>query len=116
VLLIPRDMARVMAAAGSVSGGLLISPEAFALMAQDWRYSSSKAKKELGYRARGVETTLRETVEWYVELMRSGALDGGRPSPMSLGSLGMRVAARMGGLRVAHAVESWTGRRFVAAG
>jgi hypothetical protein len=35
---------------------------------------------------------------------------------MSLGSLGMRVAARAGGLRVARAVEQWTGRRFVAAG
>ena len=114
--MIPRDVAAAIAAAGSVSGGILISPEAFALMAQDWRYSSSKAKKELGYKPRGLEPTLRETVEWYMELMHSGALAGGRPSPMSIGSLGMRLAARVGGLRVAHAVESWTGRRFVAVG
>jgi dihydroflavonol-4-reductase len=116
VLVLPRDAAKAIAAAGSVSGGVIISPEAFALMAQDWRYSSSKAKKELGYKPRGVDATLRETVEWYLELMRSGALDGGRPSPMSIGSLGVRLAARVGGLRVAHAAESWTGRRFVAAG
>jgi dihydroflavonol-4-reductase len=116
VLLIPRDMARMLASAGSVSGGILISPEAFALMAQDWRYSSNKAKKELGYKPRSVDATLRETVEWYLELMQAGALDRGRPSPMSLGSLGMRIAARAGGLRAVHAVESWTGRRFVAAG
>jgi len=116
VLVIPRDVAEVIAAAGSVSGGMIISPEAFALMAQDWRYSSEKAKRELGYRARGLKPTLRETVEWYLELLRSGALSGGRPSPMSLGSLGLRLAARAGGLRVLHAVEGWTGRRLVAGG
>ena len=116
VVVIPRDVAAAIAAAGSVSGGVLISPEAFALMAQDWRYSSQKAKKELGYRARGLDATLRETVDWYLGLMRSGALGAGRPSPMSVGSLGIRLAARVGGLRVAHAVESWTGRRFVAGG
>ncbi len=116
VLVIPRDVAEVIAAAGTVSGGMVISPEAFALMAQDWRYSSEKAKRELGYRPRTLKPTLRETVEWYDELMRTGALDGGRPSPMSLGSLGVRMAARVGGLRVAHVLEAWTGRRLVAVG
>jgi len=116
LLVIPRDVAEVFATAGSVSGGVIISPEAFALMAQDWRYSSEKAKKELGYRPRGLKPTLRETVEWYLELIEAGALAGGRPSPMSLGSLGVRLAARVGGLRVAHAAEAWTGRRFVAVG
>ena len=116
VFVIPRDVARAVAAAGSVSGGVIISPEAFGLMAQDWRYSSQKAKKELGYRPRGLDATLRETVEWYLELMQSGSLPRGRPSPMSLGSLGMRVAGRAGGLRVLQALEGWTGRRLVAAG
>ncbi len=116
VFVIPRDVAAAIAAAGSVSGGVLISPEAFALMAQDWRYSSQKAKKELGYRPRGLDATLRETVDWYLGLMRSGVLGAGRPSPMSVGSLGLRLASRVGGLRVAHAVESWTGRRFIAVG
>ena len=114
VLVIPRDVAAALAAAGSVSGGVLISPEAFSLMAQDWRYSSQKAKKELGYRPRGLDATLRETVGWYGELLQAGLLAGGRPSPMSLGSLGVRAAARVGGLRVAHALEAWTGRRLVA--
>ena len=114
VLVIPPDVAEAVAAAGSLSGGVLISPEAFALMAQDWRYSSEKAKRDLGYRPRGLKPTLRVTVEWYLDLLQSGALAGGRPSPMSLGSLGVRLAARVGALRVAHAVEGWTGRRFVA--
>ncbi len=116
VLVIPRDAAEAIATASSLSGGLVISPEAFALMAQDWRYSSEKAKRELGYRPRGLKPTLRETVEWYMELIRSGAIAGGRPSAMSLGSLGVRLAARAGGLRVAHVVEGWIGRRLVAVG
>ena len=116
VLVIPRDVAAAIATAGSVSGGVIISPEAFSLMAQDWRYSSQKAKKELGYRPRGLDPTLRETVEWYADLLRSGLLPRGRPSAMSLGSLGMRVAGRAGGVRVLHALEGWTGRRLVAAG
>jgi dihydroflavonol-4-reductase len=116
LLVIPRDVAEAIAAAGSLSGGMIISPEAFALMAQDWRYSSEKAKRDLGYRPRGVKTTLRETVDWYMDLLRSGALPRGRPSVMSLGSLGVRVAARAGGLRVAHVLEGWTGRRLVAVG
>jgi dihydroflavonol-4-reductase len=116
VLVIPRDVAEAIAAAGSLSGGMLISPEAFALMAQDWRYSSERAKKELGYRPRGLAATLRETVEWYLELIEAGALGRGRPSPMSVGSLGIRVAGRFGGTRLLHAVEGWTGRRLVAGG
>lgn len=116
VLVIPRDVAEAIAAAGSVSGGVIISPEAFALMAQDWRYSSEKAKRELGYRARGLDPTLRETVDWYLELIDAGVLGGGRPSVMSLGSLGVRLAGRTGGLRMLHALEDWTGRRLVAAG
>ena len=116
VVVIPRDVAEMIAAAGTISGGVIISPEAFALMAQDWRYSSEKAKRVLGYRPRGLRPTLRETVEWYGELIRTGQLPGGRPSPMSLGSLGVRMAARVGGLRVAHTLESWTGRQLVAAG
>jgi dihydroflavonol-4-reductase len=116
VLVIPREVAEAVAAAGSLSGGVVISPEAFALMAQDWRYSSDRAKKALGYRPRPIDATLRETVTWYRELIDAGVLGRGRPSPMSLGSLGMRVAGRAGGVRVLHALESWTGRRLVASG
>jgi dihydroflavonol-4-reductase len=116
VLVFPREVAEAIARAGSVTGGILISPEAFALMAQDWRYSSSKAKKELGYRPRGLDATLRETVEWYRELMELGVLGAGRPSVMSLGSLGMRLTGRAGGTRLLHALEGWTGRRLVAGG
>jgi len=116
LLVIPVEAAEAIAAAGSMSGRLMISPEAFGLMAQDWRYSSQKARSELDYRPRGLDRTLRETVAWYQELLAAGALGAGRPSPMSLGSLGVRVAGRTGGLRMLQAVGSWTGRRLVANG
>jgi dihydroflavonol-4-reductase len=116
VLVIPRELAETIAAAGSVTGGVVISPEAFALMAQDWSYSSEKARRRLGYRPRALDATLRETVDWYRDLIRAGVLGGGRPSPMSVGSLGMRLAGRAGGLHLLHALERWSGRRLVAGG
>lgn len=116
VLVIPRELAEAIAAAGSLSGGVLISPEAFSLMAQDWRYSSDKARKELGYKPRGLDETLQDTVDWYIDLKRAGRLGGGRPSPMSLGAFGIRLAGRSGGTRLLKAVGDWSGRRLVAGG
>jgi hypothetical protein len=82
-------------------------------MAQNWRYSSRKARGQLGYRSRALDKTLRDTVEWYQELIESGALSAGRPSPLSLAAAGLRVADRtgvLGGIRVA---ERYLGRRLL---
>jgi hypothetical protein len=82
-------------------------------MAQNWRYSSRKALRELGYRARPLDRTLRDTIAWYQELIESGAFAGGRRSPMSLAADAVQLAGRaglLGGLRVA---ERYTGRRLV---
>ena len=62
-------------------------------MAQNWRYSSAKARRELGYRARPLDRTLRDTIAWYQELIEAGAFEGGGPSPMSLAAAG-RAAGR----------------------
>ena len=43
-------------------------------MAPDWRYSSAKAKRELGYEPRGASETLKRTVDWYLELIENGRL------------------------------------------
>ncbi len=48
-------------------------------MAQNWRYSSAKARRELGYRAAALDRTLRDTIDWYRELLDGGGLGGGRP-------------------------------------
>jgi hypothetical protein len=86
-----------------------VAREGIALMAQNWSYSSAKARRELGYRARSLDRTLRETIEWYRELP-----DQVRPpSPMSLAAAGVRLAGRaglLGGLEVA---ERYVGRKLV---
>ena len=71
-----------------------ISAEAFLLMEQNWSYSSAKARRVLGYRSRPLDKTLRDTVDWYQELIEAGRLGGGRPTPLSLAAGGMRLAAQ----------------------
>jgi dihydroflavonol-4-reductase len=87
----------------------LVAGEGIALMAQNWSYSSAKARRELGYRARSLDRTLRDTIAWYRELP-----DEGRPpSAMSLAAAGVRLAARsglLGGLEIA---QRYVGRKLV---
>ena len=90
-----------------------IASEGIVLMAQSWRYSSRKARSELGYRSRPLNDMLRDTVGWYQELAQRGALEGA-PSPMSLAATGVRVAGRVGLLRGLHVAERLAGRRLVA--
>jgi dihydroflavonol-4-reductase len=92
----------------------VVSAEGIVLMAQNWRYSSRKARRELGYRPRALNTTLRDTIAWYTELIDSGAFDGGRPSPLSLAAAGVRLAGRAGLLGGLRAAERYLGRRLVS--
>jgi dihydroflavonol-4-reductase len=114
LLVLPREAGAVARAAEAAGLPSPISAEGLVLMAQNWRYSSRKARRELGYRPRGLEPTLRDTIDWYRELIESGALRGGRPSALSLAAAGMRVAERTGALGVLRAAERYVGRRMVA--
>jgi dihydroflavonol-4-reductase len=92
----------------------LLSAQGYELMAQDWRFSSAKAERELGYSARPFDETLAATAEWYLELMRAGSFEGEDDSRLSTVSavLGMAHSLRLlTGLRAAQVV---TGRQFVA--
>ena len=114
LLVLPREagaLARAAEAAGLPSP---LSAEGIVLMAQNWRYSSAKARRELGYRARALDRTLTDTIDWYTELIESGALGGGRPSALSLAAAGVRLAERAGALAVLRAAERHVGRRLVA--
>ena len=51
-----------------------IASEGILLMGLNWSYSSRKARGELGYRTRPLESTVRDTVDWYRELIDAGAL------------------------------------------
>lgn len=88
----------------------LVAREGIALMAQSWRYSSAKARRELGYRARSLDRTLRDTIEWCQELPD----DGRPPSAMSVAAAGVRLAEATGLLRGVSLAERYLGRRLVA--
>lgn len=114
LLVLPTEAGAIARAAESAGLPSPVSAEGLVLMAQNWRYSSAKARRELGYRARGLERTLTDTIDWYRELIESGAFGGGRPSALSLAAAGMRVADRTGALGILRAAERHVGRRMVA--
>jgi dihydroflavonol-4-reductase len=114
LMVLPPEAAGVARLAETLRIPSPIAAEGLVLMAQNWRYSSRKARRELGYRPRTLDKTLRDTVEWYLELGQDGALDGGRPSPMSLAARGVQLADRAGLLSGLRAAERYVGRRLVA--
>jgi dihydroflavonol-4-reductase len=114
LFVLPREVGTIARYQASLPARLLpIAPEAFALMAQNWRYSSRKAKRELGYSTRPLDTTLKATVEWYAELMKNGVLSGRGVTAMSVLSRGMRLADEVGLVSGLRAAERYVGRRLV---
>jgi dihydroflavonol-4-reductase len=114
LLVLPPELGRLAQRAEALGLPAPISSEGILAMAQNWSYSSRKARRELGYRARPLDRTVRDTVAWYQSLIESGALDGGRPSALSVGAAGLRLARRAGLLRGLRAAERYVGRTLVA--
>ncbi len=114
LIVLPPEAAALARTAESAGVPGLIPAEGLVLMAQSWRYSSRKAKRELGYRPRSLERTLEATIDWYRELIDSGRLGAGRPSPLSLAAAGVRLAGSVGLLRPLRMAEQRLGRRLVA--
>lgn len=87
--------------------------EGIRLMAPNWRYSSAKARRELGYRPRRANDTLERTVAWYQELIEDDRM--AEPSSRSFDrmSAGVRAADRLGLLLPLRAAGQLTGRRTV---
>ena len=85
-------------------------------MGQDWRFTSRKAREELGYASRPLDETLAATIEWYVELIEAGAFDDSRVSGLSRWADSMRIASRLGLLTPLRVGQRVTGRRIVAGG
>ena len=83
------------------------------LMGTNWRYSSRKAQRELGYRARPLDETLSATVQWYLGLIDEGAFAAGGSASLGVAAGGLRVAERLGGLAALHALERYARRRLV---
>jgi hypothetical protein len=112
LLVLPTEAGRVARTAEALRLPMIVAAEGVVLMAQNWRYSSRKARRELGYRPRSLNATLRDTIAWYRELIASGVLSTG-PSPLSVAAAGVRLAGRVGLLGGLRAAERWTGRRMV---
>lgn len=91
-----------------------IAPEGVMLMAENWRCSSRKARRELGWSARSADATIVETIDWYRELIDRGVFAGRRPTGMSIASAGLRAAGRVGLVDGLRGIERWSGRRLVA--
>lgn len=108
-----RRVARVREALGLPSP---ISAEASNLMGQDWRFSSRKARRELGYESRPLDDTLRATIDWYLELIEAGSFADSRSSNLSRMADSMRLASRFGLLAPVRVGQRVLGRRLVAGG
>jgi dihydroflavonol-4-reductase len=113
VVVLPRKVARVARAREALGLPGLVAAEGYELMAQEWRFSSAKAKRELGYRTRPLDETLRATIDWYTELIERGALDAGRRSPLSTFAASNRVISRAGLLTPVKLAQRLAGRRVI---
>jgi dihydroflavonol-4-reductase len=87
--------------------------EGIRLMAPEWRYSSAKARRELGYEPRRADETLRRTVGWYLELIEDDRLPAGRSRPFDVMTALVRAAERVGLLIPLKAAGQLARRRTV---
>ena len=87
--------------------------EGIRLMAPDWRYSSARARRELGYGPRRANDTLRRTVAWYTELIEDDRLAASRSRSFDAMTAGVRMADRLGLLAPLRAAGQVSGRRTV---
>lgn len=93
-----------------------VSAEASNLMGQDWRFSSRKAREELGYESRPLDDTLQNTIDWYLELIEAGVFADSEHSGLSRWADSMRIASRLGLLTPIRVGQRVIGRRMLAGG
>lgn len=114
VLVIPPELTGPARLADGLPGPNL--GEGAFLMAQNWRVSSRRARRELRYTARPLSDTLRATIDWYRDLISAGAFDSQSSSPMSVMATAVRLGERTGVLAGLQLAERVVGRRLVAGG
>ncbi len=112
VLVVPAELAGPARLADGLPGPNL--GEGAFFMAQNWRVSSRKARRELGHAARPLSETLRATIDWYRDLISAGVFDRQPVSPMSVMATALRVGERAGLLGGLQMAERVVGRRLVA--
>jgi dihydroflavonol-4-reductase len=116
IMVLPRGVKRLAQIREALGIPGALSAEASNLMGQDWRFSSQKARDELGYETRPLDETLQNTIDWYLELIGTGAFKDSRRSGLSRYADSMRLASRLGLLTPVRLGQRLTGRRLVAGG
>jgi dihydroflavonol-4-reductase len=116
IMVLPAGIGRVARVREALGIPGAISAEATNLMGRDWRFSSARARRELGYRPRALDETLEATIEWYFELIDENAFSDARGSNLSRIADSMRLASRLGLLTPIRVGQRLTGRRMIAGG
>ena len=114
VVVLPRETARVARLGDTLGLPSPLAVEGYELMAQDWRFSSAKARRELGYRTRRLDQTVRATIDWYTGLIEAGAFDNAHRSPLSTLAAGTRTLGKFGLFEPVKLGQRLAGRRVIA--
>ena len=116
IMVLPTSIRRLTRIREAIGLPGALSAEASNLMGQDWRFTSKKARDELGYVSRPLDDTLNATIEWVLERIEAGAFDDSRVSGLSRWADSMRMASRLGLLAPVRVGQRVLGRRIVAGG
>lgn len=114
VVALPREVARVARLRDALGLPGPFSAEGYELMAQDWRFSSAKARRELGYRPRPLDQTLRAAIGWYTELIKQRAFQNSHRSSLSTLAAVSRTLSGLGLLEPVKLGQRILGRRLIA--
>ena len=116
IMVLPTSIRRLTRIREAIGLPGALSAEASNLMGQDWRFTSKKARDELGYTSRPLDDTLNATIGWVLERIEAGAFDDSRVSGLSRWADSMRMASRLGLLAPVRVGQRVLGRRIVAGG
>ena len=114
VLVLPAEVAYVARVREAIGLPGLMSIEGYELMGQNWTFTSKKAERELGYRARSIDETVYATVEWYRELIDANAFEEATSSGLARLAGATHTAAGLGLFEPVRFGQRLAGRRVVA--
>jgi dihydroflavonol-4-reductase len=114
VVVLPPEIARLARIRDAVGPHGPLSADGYELMAQDWRFSSAKASRELGYRMRPLDQTLHARIGWYLDLIERGVFRHSHRSSLSTLAAGTRALSRLGLLAPFKLGQRIAGGRVIA--
>jgi dihydroflavonol-4-reductase len=113
VVVLPPQIARVVRIRDALGIPGPMAAEGYELMAQPWRFSSAKARRELGYRARPLDQTLRSAIDWYMELIERRTFRNAHRSSLSMLAAGTQALGKVGLLEPVKVTQRLAGRRLL---